>query len=109
MRREKPCVPDFVVKRFQEKEMKALQMIKESSLKYKQVGIFGSYARNEYKATSDIDIIAIVDYRPKDVDFCLLRELLDGMGVQLIYSDEGVFEANDIFSREIQRDYIRRL
>ncbi|MFR3191323.1 MAG: nucleotidyltransferase domain-containing protein [Roseburia sp.] len=30
-------------------------IIKNSSIKYQSFGIFGSYARNDYKASSDID------------------------------------------------------
>ncbi|MBP0063052.1 nucleotidyltransferase domain-containing protein [Anaerobutyricum hallii] len=34
------------------------------NLDYEEIGIFGSYARGDYKSTSDIDFCIIVKERP---------------------------------------------
>ena len=39
---------------FKDRLNKCVDIIKNSSIKYQSFGIFGSYARNDYKASSDI-------------------------------------------------------
>jgi uncharacterized protein len=66
--------------------MKSLSELKEILLKnkeyliqkyfIKEIGIFGSYARNEAKSNSDLDIL--VDFnRPIGLDFVLLADDLE--------------------------------
>lgn len=110
MRREKPIAGPLVVKAFEEREKKALQVILDSGIKFIELGIFGSYARNEYKATSDIDILVIVEERPSRYVSGNLREDLDMLGVDLIWSSPKYFgESTSLFARKIREDYIRRL
>ena len=45
---------------FKDRLNKCVDIIKNSSIKYQSFGIFGSYARNDYKASSDIDFCIIV-------------------------------------------------
>ena len=42
---------------FKDRLNKCVDIIKNSSIKYQSFGIFGSYARNDYKASSDIDFL----------------------------------------------------
>lgn len=48
-------VSDIVKQNFKERYNKCLEAIKNSEINYESVGIFGSYAREEYTARSDID------------------------------------------------------
>ena len=43
---------------------KCLSTIQSYNLDYEEIGIFGSYARGDYKSTSDIDFCIIVKERP---------------------------------------------
>lgn len=51
---------------FKDREQKAIDLIKESDIQYVKIGIFGSYARKEYKTSSDIDICVIVNKNLQD-------------------------------------------
>ena len=110
MRRETPLAGPLVVRSFKEREIKALELIIESGIEFIELGIFGSYARNEYKSTSDIDIIAIVkDHPPRRISG-ELREDLEMIGVDLIYSSPDYFSnSQSLFARCVRKDYIRRL
>ena len=50
---------------FKDRLNKCVDIIKNSSIKYQSFGIFGSYARNDYKASSDIDFCIIVPEKPE--------------------------------------------
>ena len=105
MRRDTPIAGPLVVKAF-----KALQMILDSGIEFIELGIFGSYARNEYTALSDIDILAIVNEHPPRIISGELREDLDAIGVDLIYVTPNYFDNSDsLFAREVREDYIKRL
>ena len=110
MRRETPLAGPLVVKSFKEREIKALELIIESGIEFIKLGIFGSYARNEYKSTSDIDIIAIVkDHPPRRISG-EIREDLEMIEVGLIYSSPDYFSnSQSLFAKCVCKDYIRRL
>lgn len=110
MRRETPIAGPLVVKAFKDRELKALQMILDSGIEFIELGIFGSYARNEYTAISDIDILAIVNEHPPRRVSGNLREDLDAIGVDLIYATQDYFNNSDsLFARKVREDYIKRL
>lgn len=110
MRRSKPIAGPLVVKAFEERERKAIQMILDSGIEFIELGIFGSYARNEYNATSDIDILAIIKEHPSRSISGELREDLDVLGVDLVYATQEYFDnSNTLFARKVREDYIRRL
>ena len=54
-------VSPVVKKSFEERKEKVSRLIKNSGINYNKFGIFGSYARNDYTASSDIDFCLIVD------------------------------------------------
>lgn len=54
-----PYVSPVVENDFKDRLNKCVDIIKNSSIKYQSFGIFGSYARNDYKASSDIDFCII--------------------------------------------------
>ena len=110
MRRTLPLAGPLVVKSFTEREQRALKLILNSGIPFIELGIFGSYARNEYKATSDIDMLAIVEEHPPRRISGELREELDSIGVQLTYSTMEYFtSSNSNFAKHVREDYIRRL
>ena len=110
MRRETPIAGPLVIKAFKDRELKALQMILDSGIEFIELGIFGSYARNEYTAISDIDILAIVNEHPPRHVSGNLREDLDTIGVDLIYATQNYFDNSDsLFARKVREDYIERL
>lgn len=110
MRREKPIAGPLVVKAFEEREKKAFDMILNSGLEFIELGIFGSYARNEYTSLSDIDILAIVKERPSRRLSGNLREDLESIKVDLVYSTKEYFHNSDsLFAKQLRNDYIRRL
>ena len=56
-----PYVSPVVENDFKDRLNKCVDIIKNSSIKYQSFGIFGSYARNDYKASSDIDLVLCQD------------------------------------------------
>ena len=110
MRREEPIAGPLVVKDFEEREKKALTMILSSGIKFIELGIFGSYARNEYTALSDIDILVIVNEHPPRSLSGDLREELESINVDLVYSTLDYYRNSDsLFAKQLRNDYIRRL
>lgn len=103
-------VSDAVKEAFKKREEQALQMIKNSGIEYNSIGIFGSYARGEYKATSDIDILCITDVVPERTIRGDLYCRLDMLHVDLVFVRQSYFDDNvSIFARSIRRDFVRRL
>ena len=68
--------------------------------------IFGSYARGDYKATSDIDFYAVVTERPDRVLSGNLRQDLEDMGADLVYIRK---DSDSLLSKEIRRDGVKLL
>ena len=48
-------------KTFDDRKEKAIEIIRDSGVQYEKVGVFGSYARGEFKTSSDIDFCIIND------------------------------------------------
>lgn len=104
------AVIEKVAKAFAEREAKVLDLIQKSGISYEEVGIFGSYARDNYTGRSDIDFCIITDHRPDRRTSGVLREEADMLGADIIYVTRESFEKGDsFFSRNLRRDYRRVL
>lgn len=83
-----------------------MECILNSGLEFTELGIFGSYARGDYKATSDIDFYAIVTEHPDRVLSGNLRQDLVDMGADLVYIRK---DSDSLLSKEIRRDGVKLL
>lgn len=100
-------VSSAVMEKFRRREQEGLQLILQSGIEYTQIGIFGSYARNEYKSTSDIDFCVIIrDYPPRALSGSL-REDMDRIGADICFVTEEYFHNDQsAFARNLRRDFI---
>ena len=57
-------VSKIVENDFRKRLERVLYLIESYGIRYSEIGVFGSYARNDYVAASDIDLCIITDYRP---------------------------------------------
>lgn len=86
-----------VEKMFEDRLVEAAKLIKKSGIKYKAVGVFGSYARGDYKATSDIDFIIIPDGEPDRHTVALLKSDLDDIKCHLaMLSEDGLRQPSGV-------------
>lgn len=93
---------------FRKREEKILNLILESGLPYQEIGIFGSYARGDYNAMSDIDFCVIVEEHPDRVFSGLLRTEAEEMGADIVYVRPDYFKEDEsAFAKELRRDYKR--
>lgn len=111
MRKEKPLVGQRVIDYFNTKAKDAIHQIKASTIPYIEAGFIGSYARNEYLATSDIDIVVVL---PDDFELSAeaskLRDSLDDVDVDIVYVHKSYFdESQSNFARRMHEDYIKVL
>jgi len=91
---------------FAEREKQILELIRESGISYREIGVFGSYARGEYTATSDIDFCMIVDEHPDRRVSGLLRSEAEELGADIVYVRPEYFQNDESrFARELRRDY----
>lgn len=91
---------------FKDREQKAIDLIKKSDIQYVKIGIFGSYARKEYKTSSDIDICVIVNKKPSRQTMGSLREDTDLIGVDLTFVTPEYFNTDDSnFAKQLRRDF----
>ena len=94
-----PYVSPVVENDFKDRLNKCVDIIKNSSIKYQSFGIFGSYARNDYKASSDIDFCIIVPEKPERWMMGALREELEMLHADVVkcckeeYLQENYFHA----------------
>ena len=101
-------VSPAVKENFKEREQKVLTLIKECGIAYKKVGVFGSYARGEFKGGSDIDFCIVTDERPARMVSGSLREDADLLGADVIFVTEEYFEEDTSeFAKNLRRDFIR--
>lgn len=95
---------------FKDRKNKVIDLIKSYNLNFEEIGIFGSYARGEYKSNSDIDFCIITDNRPDRITSGSLREEAELLGADIIYVTRESFEHGDSnFSKQLRRDYRRVL
>lgn len=70
-----------------------------------EIGIYGSYARDTCKATSDIDMYVLYLEVPKRIQKGELYELAYEKGIDLlIASEENFYETDSVFCKNIIRD-----
>ena len=87
-----PYVSPVVENDFKDRLNKCVDIIKNSSIKYQSFGIFGSYARNDYKASSDIDFCIIVPEKPERWMMGALREELEMLHADVVFVTPQYFE-----------------
>lgn len=80
---------------FKERELTVLKLIQDSGIQFDEVGVFGSYARGEYKGSSDIDFCIITDRRPCRAVSGALREEAELLGADLIFMTPDSFREGD--------------
>ena len=103
-------VSDELKHNFEEREQAVLKLIDAAKLQYVSVGVFGSYARGEYKTSSDIDFCVIINERPSRAVIGLLRDDADELGAEIVFVSQEYFD-NDMspFAQNLRRDYRRLL
>lgn len=91
---------------FEERLKEAVTLINEYGICYEKIGVFGSYARETYKGTSDIDICLIVNKKPSRRISGELRELCEMKGVDIVFVTPDYFEhGSDRFAVKLRRDW----
>lgn len=100
-------VSPAVKEKFNLRKREGIGLILNSGIDYVRFGIFGSYARGEYKSTSDIDFCVIIkDYPPRAISGSL-REDMDGIGADICFVTEEYFHNDQsAFARNLRRDFI---
>lgn len=84
---------------------RAVELVSMSGIPYYKVGIFGSYARGDFKADSDIDFCIICEELPSRRDAAYLRCILDEIGVDCTIMTRSRFEYEDSrFMRNLRKD-----
>lgn len=103
-------VSTLVKEKFHKRLQMFMGLLKEYQIEYDEVGIFGSYARGNYKTTSDIDIAIITDTRPDMRTSGSFREEAELLGVDVVYMTRESFEySNRAFSQRVRKEYVRIL
>lgn len=88
----------------------AVSIIKSYNLVFLELGVFGSFARNEYKCGSDIDFVLIVKEIPDRQLIADLRCDLEKIDCDLAVLLESSFRMpNTLFAKEVCKDYRRVL
>lgn len=101
-----PYVSPVVENDFKDRLNKCVDIIKNSSIKYQSLGIFGSYARNDYKASSDIDFCIIVPEKPERWMMGALREEFEMLHADVVFVTPQYFKHdNSKFTQQLRRDY----
>lgn len=100
------AVEKYLKPHFDARCLQCVECILNSGLKFTELGIFGSYARGDYKATSDIDFYAVVDEHPDRVLSGNLRQDLEDMGADLVYIRE---DSDSLLCRNIRKEGVRLL
>lgn len=72
-----------------------------------EIGVYGSYARHESKATSDIDIYVLYTSMPANVQKGELYGEAEEMGIDLFFCEYEVFyNTQSIFCENVMRDRV---
>lgn len=91
---------------FRSRKQAVLELIVRYQIQFLDVGIFGSYARDDYKADSDIDFCIITEQRPDRIRSGSLREDAEAIGADIIFVSPDYFK-NDTsnFAVQLRRDF----
>lgn len=104
------AVAKYLKPYFDKRCEKCLEIIKSYGFKYEEVGVFGSYARGDYKGQSDIDFCMIISEHPDREMSGNMRQDLEDMGAELIYVTRETLETSKRpIYKNIRRDYRRLL
>lgn len=97
-------------KNFKDREQRVLDLITSAGIPFTAVGIFGSYARGDYKTNSDIDFCIIVDERPARSITGVLRDDAEEFGAEIVFVTPQYFEQDQSpFAKNLRRDFRRLL
>lgn len=100
-------VSPLVERHFKQREREVADLIRSSGIDYVKFGIFGSYARNDYTASSDIDFCLIVNSKPDRRSSGALRESADLLGADITIVSLDYFKYDDSnFARQLRRDFV---
>ena len=103
-------VSDELRDNFERRKQAVLELIGATKLQYVSVGVFGSYARDEYRTSSDIDFCIIVDEKPSRAVIGPLRDDAEEFGAEIIFVTEEYFNKDTSqFAQNLRRDYRRLL
>lgn len=101
-------VLNHVAKAYKEREKAILHLILSYGFPFYEIGVFGSYARGDYKTTSDIDVCIITDNKPSNEVTGDLRMRAEEFGADVIFvTPEYYKNSQDLFARNIRNDYRR--
>ncbi len=98
-------IKELLRKRQEEKLQKFLPRLIETNPT--EIGVYGSYARSQSKATSDIDVYALYTSMPHSVQKGELYEEAEEMGIDLLLCEyEALYNTRSIFCENVLRDRI---
>lgn len=100
-------VSPTVENRFHERAEEVGELIRSSGIDYVKFGVFGSYARKEYTASSDIDFCVVVDSKPDRWKVGALRESADLLNADITVVSLEYFNNDDSnFAKQLRRDFV---
>lgn len=103
------CVTEAVAEHFANRVTQMMNIIKSSDLSFIQGGIFGSYARGDYRSTSDIDFCIITDETNRYL-LGFLRDEAEGLGIDLIFVTPDYYATDTSnFAKHLRKDFRRLL
>ena len=103
-------VSENVKHNFNARLNKVISLIKDYNIDYEEVGVFGSYARGDYKGISDIDFCIITFKTPDRRTSGSLRDDADSLGADIVYVTREYFNNDSSrFAINLRRDYKRVL
>lgn len=101
-------VSDAIKAKFLNIQNEMVSRILKQNFDFVEIGIFGSYARNEYNALSDADICVIVKEMPTRYITGWLRDDEEELGADICFIIEEQFESSDTqFMNNLRIDYRR--
>ena len=104
------CVGKSVEEHFLQRKKKVIDLIKSFNLQYEEIGIFGSYARGDYKSTSDIDFCIVTQERPESFISGALREEAELLKADIVFVSPEFFNTSTSnFAKHLRKDYRRVL
>lgn len=84
----------------------AFEIVDKSNIDYVKFGVFGSFARNEFNANSDIDFVLVVTEIPQRLDVALLRSKFDDLGCDIaLLLEESFNNPQTAFAKNVVRDF----
>lgn len=90
---------------FREREAYGFDLIKNYIPEAIEIGVFGSYARNEHTMLSDIDFYVICDCYPSRDLTCELRDVAEEHKIDIVFMSKNYFDNEDtLLIRNIKRD-----